>query len=236
MQPKAIFFDLDGTLLPMDQDEFVNAYFGLLAKKLAPYGYDPKALIKGIWAGTEAMVRNDGRDTNETAFWQTFCGIFGEKAREDEPVFDAFYRQEFQQVQPVCGCTPRAKETVDALKEMGYPLVLATNPIFPAVATQSRIRWAGLELTDFTFVTTYENSSYCKPNPAYYQEILDKLGYRPEECLMIGNDATEDLAAAKLGMQVFLLTDCLINKENKDISGYPHGSFDALMDYIRTLN
>ena len=33
-----ILFDLDGTLLPMDNDVFVKTYFGLLAKTLAPHG------------------------------------------------------------------------------------------------------------------------------------------------------------------------------------------------------
>ena len=37
-------------------------------------------------------------------------------------------------------------------------------------------------------------------------------------------------------MKVFLLTDCLINRENKDISVYPHGSFDELIQYIEALN
>jgi FMN phosphatase YigB (HAD superfamily) len=81
-------------------------------------------------------------------------------------------------------------------------------------------------------VTTYENSSYCKPNPDYYREILQKINDVPENCIMVGNDVTEDMVARELGMQVFLLTDCMINKENKDISQYPHGSFDALMDYL----
>ena len=53
---KAILFDLDGTLLPMDQDEFTKGYFKLLAAKLAPYGYEPKTLIDTVWAGTAAMV------------------------------------------------------------------------------------------------------------------------------------------------------------------------------------
>ena len=35
MNIKAVLFDLDGTLLPMDQDIFVKSYFGLLAKKLS---------------------------------------------------------------------------------------------------------------------------------------------------------------------------------------------------------
>ena len=56
-----VLFDLDGTLLPMDQDQFVKMYFGLLAKALAPR--DPEALIRGVWTGTKAMMTNDGSRT-----------------------------------------------------------------------------------------------------------------------------------------------------------------------------
>ena len=117
---------------------------------------------------------------------------------------------------------------------MGLRVALATNPIFPAVATESRIRWAGLEPEDFELYTTYENIGYCKPNPDYYREIAKRLGVQPEECLMVGNDVTEDMVAQSIGMQVFLLTDCLINKERKDISLYPRGSFLQLLDHIET--
>jgi hypothetical protein len=37
-------------------------------------------------------------------------------------------------------------------------------------------------------------------------------------------------------MQVFLLTDCLINKKDEDIAQYPNGSFPELMEFIRSLN
>lgn len=235
MSIRYILFDLDGTLLPMDQDAFVKAYFGSLAARLAPHGYEPKKLIGAIWSGTAAMVKNDGSQTNEAAFWNCFAEIFGENARKDEPLFDSFYRTDFQKVQSVCGYEPKAAQVVRKLREMGYTLALATNPIFPAVATESRMKWAGLNREDFVLYTTYENSSYCKPNPEYYREILGKLGAAPEDCLMIGNDATEDLAAEKLGMKVFVLTDCLINKEDKDLSDYPQGDFDALMEYVQTL-
>ena len=144
-------------------------------------------------------------------------------------------QKEFQQVQSVCGFNEDAAKTVRTLQAAGYRLVLATNPIFPAVATQSRIRWAGLQPEDFVYYTTYENSRFCKPNPAYYQDILAQMNLRPEECLMVGNDVTEDMIAQKLGMQVFLLTDCMINKNNEDISAYPHGGFPELLEYIRSL-
>ncbi|MBQ8894492.1 MAG: HAD family hydrolase [Clostridia bacterium] len=230
-----VLFDLDGTLLPMDQDVFVKCYFGLLAKRLAPLGYEPEPLIAGIWAGTAAMVKNDGSKLNEEAFWDDFAGRFGEKAREDLPHFDAFYREDFDQVQQSCGCNPKAAETVKRIKEMGFRVALATNPIFPAVATEKRIRWAGLQPEDFELYTTYKNSTCSKPNPAYYKEVVGKLGVTPEECLMVGNDVAEDMVAAGLGMKVFLLTDCIINKKNEDISRYPQGGFDELMGFLGAL-
>lgn len=232
MALKTILFDLDGTLLPMNQETFAEAYFGLMAKKLAPHGYDPKALVAAIWKGTEAMVRNNGSQTNEQAFWQYFCSVFGEQALKDEPIFDEYYRNEFQQVQNACGFAPEASRIISQCKQLGLRIVLATNPLFPAVATQSRIRWAGLTLEDFELVTTYENACYCKPNPAYYQEIIEKLNLYPAECLMVGNDADEDAAAAQLGMRVFLLTNELINRKGADISQYPNGSFADLAKYI----
>lgn len=232
MKLRCVLFDLDGTLLPMDQDEFTKAYFHLLAEKLAPLGYEPKALVDAIWAGTAAMVKNDGQCSNEEAFWNRFARIYGPRVVEEKPVFEEFYANEFQQARAVCGFTPQAAEAVMQIKAWGYTVALATNPIFPAIATESRIRWAGLRPEDFALCTTYENIGYSKPNPAYYSEIASRLGVAPESCLMVGNDAQEDTAAALVGMKVFLLTDCLINKEERDISTYPQGSFAQLLDYL----
>lgn len=234
MKLTTVLFDLDGTLLPMDNDAFTKGYFKLLAAKLTPHGYDARQLVDGIWAGTAAMVANDGSQSNEAAFWKKFAGIFGEKALADKPLFDEFYEKEFQTAKGLCGLNPNAAIAVHTVKEMGLRVALATNPIFPAVATQSRIRWAGLEPEDFELYTTYENIGYCKPNQDYYREITTRLGVSPEECLMVGNDVTEDMIAGSIGMQVFLLTDCLINKERKDISVYPRGSFRQLIDFIES--
>ena len=231
-----VLFDLDGTLLPMDQDAFTRGYFKFLAAKLAPHGYEPKQLVEAIWTSTEAMVRNDGSRTNEEAFWDKFASIYGEKARADEPLFVDFYANEFNQAQSICGHDPRTAEIVHSLQKRGYRVVLATNPIFPRIATENRIRWAGLEPDDFALITTYENSTYCKPNPAYYREILEKLGRKAEECLMVGNDVVEDGAAQRLGIPVFFLTPCLINPQGKDISAIPRGGFDELAAYLGQLN
>lgn len=229
---KTVLFDLDGTLLPMDLDAFTHIYFKNLAIKAAPLGYEPETLIKNILAGIVAMVKNDGSITNEQAFWDCFCSIYGKDAIKHKPIFNEFYLNEFCKAKKACSSTEKAAEIIALLKEKGIPCVLATNPIFPRVATESRIKWAELDKNDFLLYTTYENSHYCKPNPKYYVEILEKLKLDPKECLMVGNDVNEDMIAEVLGMKVFLLTDCIINKDNKDISLYPHGGFNELRNYL----
>ena len=127
---------------------------------------------------------------------------------------------------------PHVPELIEKLKARGIRCVLATNPVFPGSATYQRIGFAGLEKEDFAYITVFENSSFCKPNPAYYREIMAKLNLTAEECLMVGNDAHEDVAAKEAGLPVFLLTDCLINSKNVDLDPIPHGDFAALEAWL----
>jgi len=230
-----ILFDLDGTLLPMDQDTFAKAYISGLTVAAEPIGYSPMILGTAIMAGTAAMVKNNGEKTNEDIFWDTLERTYGEAIQNDRHMFDKFYATDFQKIKDVCGFDSKATELIQNIKEKGYRVVLATNPLFPKVATESRIRWAGLNPDDFEIYTTFETSHYCKPNLDYYREVLNELQVSAEECLMIGNDVSEDMVAEQLGMKVFLLTDCLINKKEADISVYPHGDMDALFRFIDAL-
>ena len=236
MKITTILFDLDGTLLPMDQEVFIKAYLGGLVKVAAPYGYDPSLLAKSIMEGTYVMVKNDGSKSNEDAFWLYMQTIFGDKIIADRHIFDEYYATDFQKVQVSCGYSPEADEVVKLAKKMGYRVVLATNPLFPKVATESRIRWAGLDKNDFDEITTFEDYTHCKPNLDYYRDIIAKFNLDPEECLMVGNDVDEDMITTRLGMRVFLLTDDLINKSGTDINQFPHGGFDELKQFIENLD
>ncbi len=228
-------FDLDGTLLPMEQETFLEAYFHALARKMAPYGVEPEKLTQSVWEGTKAMIGNDGSVTNEQRFWDTFTGEEGEEMRRLKPVFDDFYRNEFHEVKKTTRMNPAAGQCIRQLKEKGYRLALATNPLFPRIATVNRIRWAGLKEEDFDLITTYENSSFCKPNQDYYKAILKELGKEPKECCMVGNDTREDMCAAMLGVKTYLLKDCLICQEDEDIASYCQGGFKELLRYISSL-
>lgn len=229
-----ICFDLDGTLLPMDQEHFTKSYFSELTKVMLPYR-NPDELVRVIWKGTEAMVKNDGTQSNEKAFWNLYSEKYGPTAKKDELIFQDFYERKFENVRRVCSPKPIVKEIVDTLLAKAYVLVIASNPLFPMIAQRQRIEWAGLDPDRFSYITSYENSSFCKPNPGYYKEILDKIGAEAEECLMIGNDAHEDMVALQLGFHAFLLTECLINHDSADIQHIPSGGYSDLLRYVQAL-
>ena len=233
---KAVLFDLDGTLLPMDQNTFMKDYFGRLMRRLAPLGYTPEVFLAAMHAGIAAMTVNDGSRTGEEAYWEAYSAVSHTDLARELPVLDVFYNTEFDEVAAVCGHNPKAAELVHSLKAKGIRVILATNPLFPRIATQKRIRWAGLQPEDFEFYTTFEDIGYCKPNPAYYKEVLRRAGLNAADCLMVGNDVAEDMmAGAAAGLRGFLLTDCLINTPGADIEQYPHGSFEELNTYIDSL-
>lgn len=235
MSIKVVLFDLDGTLLPIDQPEFIKRYFKGLIVTAVKFGYDAESVREGLMRGTKYIAANDGCRTGEEAFWAGFCEVLGDVRGDIEPHFEQFYEQEFDKIIALAEPTAKAKEAVEAIKAMGLRAVLATSPFFPAVATHKRARWAGFSPSDFEIITTYENSHFAKPAIPYYEELVKKLGVLPEECLMVGNDAYEDMIAEKLGMKVFLMPRCLINDKNLDTSGYPQGDFDDLIEYVRNF-
>lgn len=232
---KAILFDLDGTLLPVDMDVFYHADFNGIGVRLAPLGYDPRNLLKAFQDSTIGMLTNNGNKTNQEVFWHHFRSVLGEKVMDDAAVIESAYLEELQKLKDFCEIHPMAAEVVRRSRELGYRVILATNPVFPASLTHSRITWAGLKPQDFEMITTFENSRFCKPNLEYYRDILSTMGLEAEECLMVGNDTREDMVAEELGMKTFLLTDHVLNKDNRDISQWNHGSFPELIQYIQEL-
>lgn len=231
-----ILFDLDGTLLPLDMDTFMEAYFRELSLKCAPLGYEPRLLVQAVLVGLEAMQSNDGTLSNEERFFDAASALLGDSVRRHKPIFREFYLNEFQRVKDAaCRPTPLAAKTIETLKGKGYDLVLATNAIFPREATFARVQWAGLNPHDFSLITTYEDFTYAKPNLGYYREILARIGKRPQDCLMVGNDVAEDMCAGELGMETFLITDCLINKDGVDITQFTHGTFADFYQFVLDL-
>ncbi|MBR2474050.1 MAG: HAD family hydrolase [Clostridia bacterium] len=233
---QAIMFDLDGTLLPMDMDEFTKGYFGYLySTTAAPLGYAKETFVPAMWKGVSAMVKNDGTRKNSEAFWETFEAITGIPSKDKAKKFDEFYKGDFNKAKAFTQPTPLAVKAVEAAREKAEAVALATNPLFPRVAVESRVTWTGISPAAFDYITDYDNSTSCKPNPAYYLEIAKKLNLDPARCLMIGNNAQEDIeAASEAGFDTYLVTDCLIN-ERETLPDCKKGSLADCVEYLKSL-
>lgn len=232
-QKRAILFDLDGTLLPLDTEEFVKVYTKELAKHVA-HIVEPDAFIKALWAGTGAMIKNtDSAKNNEQVFTENFLGLLMLEKEQIWPTLDSFYREVFSSFAYLSTPTDTALAVVEAALEKGYQVALATNPVFPAVATLERMSWAGLTEKHFKLITTYENSFFTKPHLQYYQNIADELQVSATDCIMIGNDKQEDMAAAQLGMRTYLTEECLIDRGKPDYPVHARGTLEDLLMIIK---
>ncbi|QUI23571.1 HAD family hydrolase [Vallitalea pronyensis] len=230
-----ILFDLDGTLLPLDEKIFVDTYFDALHRTFEDK-MDKKTFVNYIWGATAHMRdENDEERTNQELFMDKFATFVGDEMDEYKERFDRFYETGFLEVEKAVSKSQYVIDAIKLLKEKGYTIVLATNPLFPLTAVHHRIHWAGLQPEDFEHITAYENSHYCKPYTAYYEEILTHIDKQPDECMMIGNDVQEDLVAGKLGLKTFLVENHLINRNNDTVDCTLRGNYEDLFEYVASL-
>lgn len=227
-------FDLDGTLVPLDQDQFIREYFRLLAPELAEY-LPADQVVAAVMKSTNYMIgESSGTKTNKQVFVEDFGKRVAGDVDELMGLFDRFYKGKFSQLRSLTTPSPPVDSIVRTLQRKGYELVCATNPIFPMAAIEARLGWIGLESSDFLFITSFEEMHFCKPNPNYYRETLEKIGRHPSECVMVGNDVEEDMIAGSLGIETFLLTDCLIDRGSGVVPDHKGTSLD-LLEYVRAL-
>lgn len=228
------FFDLDGTLLPLDMDKFGEVFYDS-AKKCGFFDLICEEKGKEIFEkAVYTMMRNDGSVKNEEVFFHTIEELSGVRRERLEPVFVDFYTNEFKQMKQCTRTDERVVEAIQILQDKGYRLVLATNPLFPPIGTNQRIEWAGLRPDDFEYVTYYNNSSYCKPNPKYYMEILDHVGLTANDCYIVGNDVRDDMSAVALGFKGYLVLDHLIG-DLENVPTCEQGDYSDLLDFVKSL-
>lgn len=229
-----ILFDLDGTLLPINMDNFMKIYFEEMGKALSDL-IPPKELITNIWSATEEMINNTEDRTNEEIFMEAFRKKIGRDISEFVKKFDSFYDEGFLKTRDAVDDIPIIRESIKLLKEKGYKMAIATNPLFPKKAILHRISWAGFNPEDFMHITCYEESHYCKPQLKFYEEVLRKINKNSKECMMVGNDVKEDLIAGKLGMQTFLIKDYILNDSDNIIESTYEGTYHDFYQFVKGL-
>lgn len=206
-----IFFDLDATLVPCVQAELTDAYFGDLHKfAVGKLGSEAaKRFDKAAMKGFRAMKQNDGSMLNIQLFRNAFYQEWQDFPFDVVAFYQEFYNGPFEAVKRVVHFRGSEKRLLHSLRKKGYKLVCATNPVFLLSANRRRMAWAGIAPEDFDYITNFDNCHYCKPSASYFKEAAAAVGSPTELCLMVGNDAVDDMGALDAGIQVILITDYL---------------------------
>ena len=233
---KAILFDMDGTLVPMDHKTFMRGYFKLILGVLSSFGDDANTLFAGFMKGIEAMNNTDGSKSNKQTFWDTFSRYIKGDVEEYIRAADEFYYGDFVKAKQFTEENPLAKRAVELARGNGRQVALATNPMFPLHAQLARLSWVGLGADDFDLITDYDSDNHTKPQKEYYLSVCERLGVKPEECLMVGNDERDDMMGASLaGIDCFLITDCLIPCDGYRWEG-ERGTFAQLVKKLEEID
>lgn len=231
---KTIMFDLDGTILPMDLDEFIKLYFCEIQKKFDQISNNGDLVLKGVVAGTQAMMKQHLEKTNEVVFWETFEALTNIKKVDIEEDFEEFYNNEFTSLKKICDKNENMIKAVKVLKMKGYQLLLTTNPMFPEMAVKERLRWSGVEENSFDYITSYEYCHATKPRVEYYEEVIKTMDLAIHECMMVGNDTQDDGVIETLGIPLYLIEDYLIT-HNDEVNSKWIGKSNEFLKFCEKL-
>ncbi len=193
---KVALLDLDNTLIQNDDISFARAFL----EKLEAFGQahlGKNGLSAGFRAGLKRL--QIARPPDETISGAIIFGISNNcdiPAEVVEQGLRTFYTELYPALSIYCTPQQGAEELIHLLKEQGYRIAIATNPIYPLSAVQMRLRAGNLPI-HYDFITHADNMHYAKPNPAYYAELIARLGVEPDEAVMIGDRLDNDIQAAQ---------------------------------------
>ena len=204
--PLTLLFDLDDTLIDTNLASFVPAYFQALGNHLADRTTH-EVMGRALVTGMNSM--NSSEDATRTlmeVFDADFYPMLGARKEELVELFDEFYDNKFSALEAHTKQRNEAARLVQWALSKGYRVAIATDPVFPRKATYQRVRWAGIDPDGIELISTFENFHFTKAHPAYYAEVLGRLGWPEGPILMVGNDVDRDLVPAnKLGLATYFI-------------------------------
>jgi FMN phosphatase YigB (HAD superfamily) len=198
----AVLFDLDGTLLELDGEGFLDRYVDALVAWWGPE--DAEAFRHAVMAASVPIFRPHAGLTNGEVFRRHLGAHLGLEPAEVAARMAAFHREVLDRLLPPAAPVPGAREAVARCLALGLRVAVATTPIYTPDVIALRLRWAGVADLPWHLVTHSEVMHTCKPDAAYFAEAARLLGVPPEACLMVGDDPLQDGPAARAGMAVLL--------------------------------
>jgi phosphoglycolate phosphatase len=201
MNPKAIIFDLDGTLIHSAPD--LHAAANAMLDTLERPALDLPTVISFIGNGVEKLVE---RSLDATG------GSDALLRRSALEMFLTFYQKNMTTLtRPY----PGVISTLQAFKDAGIPLGICTNkPTQPARDICDR-----LDLTRFfQVILGAEIGQPKKPDPAPLLACLKELAVQPSEAIYIGDSAIDFLTARNANVPFRLFSKGYLNAPLPDLS------------------
>ncbi len=226
-----LLFDLDGTLVDMKR---VGLALRLMARAVWRYSgaIRPWRFRKAMKEAIERMQHHGTDKTNYQVFVETLGRYSAKPVEELDRRSRLLVSHDFAKMGKRFRPIPGARETLLLGRRLGYRVVLATNPVWPLAAVRMRLEWGGLGDFPFDYITHSEIMTRCKPDPAYYRQLLDRVAAEPSRCLMIGNDPRKDLPAKDAGIWTFLVRrDGEKTPDDPRLDGW--GPLEDLRDWLK---
>jgi len=229
-----LLFDLDGTLLDTNLAAFTPAYFRALSQHMANHA-SPNAMLGALIAGVNLMMESaDSTRTLQQVFDADFYPKLDVPRDAMVELIEDFYDNVFPSLAQYARLKPDAVPLIDWALSRGYRIAIATDPLFPRKATVQRLRWAGFESDRFELVSTYEHFHFTKTHPAYYAEVLGRMGWPEGPILMVGNDVERDLIPAhRLGLKAFLIEGGSVSGPGFEVGS---GTLADLHSWLESIN
>jgi len=223
---RCLLFDLDGTLLDIDGEQFLDDYVAAMAPYFRPWA-DPEAFQRAVMAASVPIFSEHPDRTNGEVFRAHLASRLGVEESTVNEQIQRFHREALAGLAIPRGPVPAARPCVEAALARGYQVAVATTPIYLPEVVMLRLRWAGLDDLPWALITHSENMHTCKPDVAYFQEAAAILGVQPTQCLMIGDDRLQDMPAAQCGMHVYWTK---ASAQTRDVWG---GQLSELTEFLR---
>ena len=230
-----LLLDLDDTLLNTNLEAFVPAYFKALSKHMASR-ISPDVMLPALISGTQLMNESDDfTRTLEEVFDAEFYPKLGVPKDQLLEVINEFYDEVFPTLGKLTSPRADAAPFIDWAFQQGYRIAIATDPLLPRKATFHRVRWAGLEPERFELISTFDHFHFSKTHPAYYAEVLGRMGWPDGPVLMVGNDMERDIIPArKLGLATYHIDGAPASKSGPEAEG--RGTLSDLRAWLESAD
>jgi FMN phosphatase YigB (HAD superfamily) len=230
-----LLLDLDDTLLNTDLEAFAPAYFKALSKHMASR-VSPDVMLPALISGTQLM--NESEDftrTLEEVFDAEFYPKLGIPKDQLLESINEFYDEIFPALGKLTSPRADAVPFIDWAFQQGYRIAIATDPLLPRKATYHRVRWAGLDPERFELISTFDHFHFSKTHPAYYAEVLGRMGWPDGPVLMVGNDIERDInPARRLGLATYHIDGAPASKPGPEAGG--RGKLSDLRPWLESID